>query len=92
MRGLLRITELKTITIIPATTFRFRQCFCLLHVKLKGRYDTELRHLVSMSYKLLCSPTILQANHDLTTIIRFDNSDTVCGRELLHNAAISFGQ
>ena len=92
MRGLLRITELKAITIISATTFRFRQRFRLFHIKLKGRHDAKLGHLISMANHLFCIPAVFKANHDLASIIRVNDSGTVCWRELPHNAVVPFGQ
>ena len=83
---------LKAIPIVPAATLCFRQRFRLFHIKLKGRHDAKLGHLVSMANHLFCIPTVFKANHDLAAIVWVDDSGTVCGRELSHNAVVPFSQ
>lgn len=92
MRGLIRTAALKSIPIVPAATLCFRQRFHLFHIKLKGRHDTKLGHFVSMANHLFCIPAVFKANHDLAAIVWVDDSSTVCGRELPHNAVVPFGQ
>ena len=92
MRGPIRTTVLKAIPIVPAAALCFRQRFRLFHIKLKSRHDTKLGHLVSMANHLFCISAIFKANHDLAAIVWVDDSGTVCGRELPHNAVAPFGQ